>query len=232
MILRRYQNGNELEFSEEFMQTTDSKKLPGGGLMSITRAMGGPKTITVKDKQGNVYVKTVDDAGEMIDYYEKLKLPPGITFAEYLPMLKAQENGRKEGFKGGRWYPHKSVENDNSYTIGYGHKIFNQDYSKGLTQEEVDRLLYIDLAKHKKIAADIFNKKFGEGAFESLREGEQVLLTDYAYNGVLGKFDKFQTALRHNDFKGMEREYKRFSEGKPLVARNKFTFNVIQKLKG
>jgi len=74
MILRKYQSGG-LAFSEEPMTTTQFHRAKNGELTVRTRSMGGPEIITVKDKKGNVRVKTIDDDKETIGYWDNKSKP-------------------------------------------------------------------------------------------------------------------------------------------------------------
>lgn len=152
----------------------------------------------------------------------------GVNFQTYEEQLRQLENSVKAGYRGGKWYPHDSVEKGRQ-TIGYGHKLSgNENYSQGLTTAQVLALQKKDLVKHKNIAKSTVDKKYGAGTFDRLPESRKVLLVDYAYNGVLGQFPKFMEAAVKGDKTGMLREYKRYTGNKPLTQRNEWTRSVIE----
>lgn len=152
----------------------------------------------------------------------------GVNFQTYEEQLRQLENSVKAGYRGGKWYPHDSVEKGRQ-TIGYGHKLSgNENYSQGLTTAQVLALQKKDLVKHKNIAKSTIDKKYGAGTFDRLPESRKVLLVDYAYNGVLGQFPKFMEAAVKGDKTGMLKEYKRYTGNKPLTQRNEWTRSVIE----
>jgi len=148
---------------------------------------------------------------------------------KYKEGLKINENSIKAGYKNGLWYPHHSVEGG-ADTIGYGHKLSgsnNSKYYKGLSTAQVEDLLDSDILKHQAIAKSIVDKKYGEGTFDSLPQDSQMLLVDYAYNGVLNQFPTFTKGVVEGDKNTMLKEYKRYSGSNPLTQRNTWTENVI-----
>lgn len=156
--------------------------------------------------------------------YEKLK-------EQYLKDLKIQENSVKKGWNEEKqlWFPYKAVEKDGGYDIGFGHKILRgEDFSKGLTQEEVITLMLKDYKNKRKSAESFYNRKGFDRKWEDLDPTEQILLTDYQYNAGLNKFPKFLKAVANKDKNTMLKEYIRYSDGKPLVERNKWTKSFIE----
>ena len=148
---------------------------------------------------------------------------------KYKEGLKINENSIKAGYKNGLWYPHHSVEGG-ADTIGYGHKLSgsnNSKYYKGLSTAQVEDLLDSDILKHQAIAKSTVDKKYGEGTFDSLPQDAQMLLVDYAYNGVLNQFPTFTKGVVEGDKNTMLKEYKRYSGSNPLTQRNTWTENVI-----
>jgi hypothetical protein len=152
----------------------------------------------------------------------------GMTMPAYEEQLRQLENSIKAGYKGGKWYPHNSVEGGTK-TIGYGHKLSgSENYSKGLTTAQVLALQKKDIARHTNIAKSTIDKKYGAGTFDKLPESRKVLLVDYAYNGVLHKFPSFMDATVKGDKNKMLKEYMRYTNGKPLTQRNAWTKSVIE----
>jgi hypothetical protein len=174
---------------------------------------------------------------EEIDTYKKggaaspLDLNPE-TMKKYREILKVQENSLKSGYRKAedKWYPHKSPEGGKD-TVGFGHKLIGPDaykYTKGLTTKEAENLLDSDILKHQTVAKNLIDTKYGKGTFDSLPQDSQMLLVDYAYNGVLNTFPTFTDALVKGDKTTMLKEYKRYSGSKLLGERNKWTRSVIE----
>jgi hypothetical protein len=176
---------------------------------------------------------------EEIDTYKKggaaspLDLNPE-TMKKYREILKVQENSLKSGYRKAedKWYPHKSPEGGED-TVGFGHKLIGPDaykYTKGLTTKEAENLLDSDILKHQTVAKNLIDTKYGKGTFDSLPQDSQMLLVDYAYNGVLNSFPTFTDALVKGDKTTMLKEYKRYSGSKLLGERNEWTRSVIEGL--
>jgi hypothetical protein len=156
------------------------------------------------------------------------------TMKKYREILKVQENSLKSGYRKAedKWYPHKSPEGGED-TVGFGHKLIGPDaykYTKGLTTKEAENLLDSDILKHQTVAKNLIDTKYGKGTFDSLPQDSQMLLVDYAYNGVLNSFPTFTDALVKGDKTTMLKEYKRYSGSKLLGERNEWTRSVIEGL--
>ena len=138
--------------------------------------------------------------------------PVAATFdSGFLDYMKRVENSIKKGLKGGKWYPHSSVEGGKK-TIAYGHKLkTGEDFSKGLTDEQAVTLLKQDLNYHKAGAKGIVDKKYGAGTFDKLDTKRQEMLIDIQFNirNGLTKFTSFMHAVVKNDKKGMLKHYVR-----------------------
>jgi hypothetical protein len=148
--------------------------------------------------------------------------------SKYLKELKFLENGIKAGYVNGVWTPHRSVEGGLK-TIAYGHKLQpGEDYSKGLTEKEANKLLQKDYVEHKARAKKHVDARYGEGSFAKLPPQKQILLTDYEYNVGLTEFPKFTRAVINNDTDSMLDQYKRFSGDNEMTQRNEWTLNMIQ----
>ena len=153
------------------------------------------------------------------------------TMKKYKEALKLQENSIKSGYKKSedKWYPHKSPEGG-ADTIGYGHKLLGADaskYYKGISSADADKLLESDILKHQSIAEKIVDQKYGKGTFDGLPQDSQMLLVDYAYNGVLNKFPTFMGAVVQGDKNTMLKEYERSGAGGLLKERNAWTKDTI-----
>ena len=154
------------------------------------------------------------------------------TMRRYLAALKDQENNIKAGYKGGKWYPHKSPEGGLD-TIAYGHKLTSKTgpYYQGITDQQAEQLLQGDVLKHQAIAKKQVDKKYGEGTFDNLPQDRQMLLVDYTYNlGTLSGFPSFVDATVKGDKDKMIKEHVRYGDGKPLKRRNDWTMSVINEM--
>ena len=154
------------------------------------------------------------------------------TMKKYKQDLKTQENSIKAGYNKAqdKWYPHGSPEGGNP-TIGYGHKLTDAEiskYNKGVTSGQIEELLTSDILKHQTIAENMIDKKYGKGTFDRLPQTSQMLLVDYAYNGVLGKFPTFTDAVVKRNKNLMLKEYERGSSAGKLTERNNWTRNIIE----
>lgn len=137
--------------------------------------------------------------------------------------------------KTGRWYPHKSHEGG-ADTIAYGIKLSNgtpeaavalkQGY---LTDEQATHFVDTLVQKHYNTARKYYNEVYGEGAWDKLSDKSQSILVDYSYNPGLSKFPKLMEAFHSGDKEGILREYKRYSDGKPL-GRNDYLLDEINQL--
>jgi len=163
---------------------------------------------------------------EIMDTESPQDLDP-VHMKKYLSDLRYLENGIKKGYKNDKWYPHASVEGG-AKTIAYGHKLANNsEYKGGLTEKEALALQKEDVLKHQSEAERLTDAKYGEGTFDKLPQKNQMLLVDYAYNGVYNKFPSFVKSVVNNNKKGMLNNYKRYSGNNPITNRNEWTADVI-----
>lgn len=154
------------------------------------------------------------------------------TMKRYLADLKNQENNIKNGYRGGKWYPHTSPEGGLD-TIAYGHKLTssNSPYYQGITDEQAEALLLKDVLQNQALAKKQVDARFGEGTFDSLPQDRQMLLVDYQYNlGSLKEFPKFVKAVVEGDTKTMIAEHTRYGGKDPLTRRNEWTLDVINNM--
>jgi hypothetical protein len=165
---------------------------------------------------------------------------------EYVKELMFQENGVNKGLKNGRYYPYDSVEGGTP-TIGYGHKLTEDEvkskkYANGLSYDEVVNLMYSDLDKHAKVAKSSFESEFGKGSFDNLNTTLKDVVLDFSYTGTgINKFPNFHKAVYQYSigdptqkslaYAKMLDNYKRNTNGKPLVSRNAYTEKVLKTLK-
>ena len=151
-------------------------------------------------------------------------------FKEYKEDLKSQENLAMEGWNAEKqlWFPIKAPEKNGGYDIGYGHKIKKgESFSKGLTNKQVNDLFTKDIDVKVKAAKSTFNNRTLNRNWDELNLQEQILLTDYQYNGVLPDFKKFMKAVADKDKDSMLNEYVRYDDGVPLGKRNDWTKSYI-----
>jgi hypothetical protein len=162
----------------------------------------------------------------------KVDLTPE-TIKKYIESLKTLENSQKKGFINNKWYPHKSLEGGRD-TISYGHKITGKegiDFYKGITETQAINLLEEDIIKHQNVAKEYIDAIYGKGNFNNLSQDSQMLLTDYAFNGVLNKFVKFNEGVVENNKELMRKEYTRYYNGSnPLKERNNWTRSIIDNM--
>jgi len=159
--------------------------------------------------------------------------PPPPTFAQhyihnsqfqvtpdFINYIKSVENGIKAGFKHGLWHPHKSVEGG-ADTIAYGHKLQpGENFSRGVTDVQATEMLKKDIQTAATRAKQITDFRFGPGAFDRLDNSKKEMLTDFAFNGVLGKFPKFLDGVVTGNDKEVKAQYIRHVNGKEMTGRN------------
>lgn len=145
-------------------------------------------------------------------------------------VIKAFENSKanpKGGYnkKLGKWFPHKSLEGG-SDTIAYGHKILpGENFSKGLTDNEAERLL------EKDIRAKISLAKSRIKNFDSLPLTVKIATINALFRGDMGP--KTMTLLSQNKFDQAAREYLnhreyRTTKNQGVKKRMDWNYNVIK----
>jgi len=154
----------------------------------------------------------------------------GSTEDGMLDYLKFTENSVAAGYKKNkdgefRWYPHK--DSKGILTIGYGHNINKgEDFSKGLTQTEVDDLLKADMKVH----TDLLERNVPE--WENLSTLQQNALLDIQYNirgNVWTKFPSFTKAVVNKDWKNVVLEGSREEyNGDPNQRNTAFYKSLIE----
>ena len=97
------------------------------------------------------------------------------------------------------WFPHKSVEGG-SDTIAYGHKIQpNEDFSKGITDDDALKLLEKDASKKIDVAKKHIEK------FDSMPLTVRIATINALYRGDMGP--KTMSLLNQNKFADAAKEY-------------------------
>ena len=152
--------------------------------------------------------------------------------SDFREHIKFLENGVKSGLKkDGRWYQHPSPEGGLD-TIAYGHKLKpGENFSKGLSQAEAEKLLSTDIIEHEKVARYRVDKKYGEGTFDRLDNLRKQMITELAFNlggGGVDTFKNYVKGILTNDkaltLKEHKRSYidKKDGKRKPLTQRNNY----------
>ena len=129
--------------------------------------------------------------------------------------VKHQENGTRTGFNNGKWYSY----NDGDDTIGYGHLLEGEDFSEGLTEQEVDDLFEQDWEKHAEIAkTDYENAGYD---WNDSNEVARFIAIDIAFNvGNLRSFPSFMKAMSESNWDVMVAQCS--TNRPPLPVRNEF----------
>jgi len=152
--------------------------------------------------------------------------------SEFREHIKFLENGVKKGLKeNGRWYQHPSPEGGLD-TIAYGHKLKpGENFSRGLSQAEAEKLLSKDIIEHEDIARYRVDRKYGEGTFDRLDNLRKQMITELAFNLGGGGVDLFKSyvkgILTNNKalaLKEHERSYKR--DGKTILLKQRNDYIV------
>ena len=145
-------------------------------------------------------------------------------------VIKAFENN-KANPKGGynkqakKWFPHKSLEGG-SDTIAYGHKIMaGEDFSKGLTDSEAERLL------EKDIRDKLSTARAKIGNFDGLPVTIKIAVLNGLFRGDMGP--KTMRLLSQNKFADAAKEYLnhkeyRTTKNQGVKKRMDWNYNVIK----
>lgn len=145
-------------------------------------------------------------------------------------VIKAFENSKanpRGGYnkKLGKWFPHKSLEGG-SDTIAYGHKLLpGENFSKGLTDNEAEKLL------EKDIRAKISLAKSKIKNFDSLPLTVKIAVINSLFRGDMGP--KTMSLLSQNKFADAAREYLnhreyRTTKNQGVKKRMDWNYNVIK----
>lgn len=147
--------------------------------------------------------------------------------ANIISKFENNPNYKKGGFdkSKGKWFPHKSLEGG-SDTIAYGHKILpGEDFSKGLTEDEAQKLLKADITKKLNDARRLIK------GFDSLPVEVKIAALNALYRGDLGP--KTISWLNQRNFKQAAKEYLNHREYKTtsnvgVKKRMDWNYNVIK----
>lgn len=151
----------------------------------------------------------------------------GYSYIDAARRIKEVENSKdnpRGGYDAGadRWYPHRSHEGG-ADTIAYGIKLSNgtpeaelakrQGY---LTDTQANDAIDTLVRSYGDSAERVYNRKFGEGAWDDLSEKSKSILIDYEYNPGLSKFPNLMTGFHDADLEKIKANYKRYSRGREL----------------
>jgi len=156
-----------------------------------------------------------------------------VLSSDFINYIKFVENGQKVGYDKTKklWFPHKSVEGGFP-TIGYGHKIQTnhelEAYKKGISDEDVEKLLKSDLTIANKHVHEYIKSRYKVDVMLTQKQSE--MLTDFAFNlGGLKKFPRFVDAVLRNRWDIVKTEYVRTAAGKSLKQRNQSFYDRFLK---
>ena len=122
--------------------------------------------------------------------------------------------------KNNRWLPVDSVEGGTP-TVAYGIKLGTGSPEAKLAEKQ---------GFHINKAKEIYDNKFGEGNWDKLSPKSQSILADYSFNVGLQKFPKLMEGFHSGNIDTIRKEYKRFTNGRPLTGRNNYIKNDIDSL--
>ena len=236
------------------------RKQDGGGIINMMQQYGykpAPETPDVFDQMQKMGIlpqptpTLLDQYNQVMNAFDK---PKPVRFKipeDYYTRLMQQENGVNKGLKDGRYYQYTSEEGGND-TIGYGHKLTDDDvktnrYSKGLTKDEAIALMRNDAEEHLDRTLEQYETKFGKGSFDKLHPDLKVLALDFVYNGLpieeypnfFGAANQYSTTkdatVKKQAYEKMLKNYirnvKKDGVLVPLGERNKYTRSVLDNLK-
>ena len=131
--------------------------------------------------------------------------------AAYIPKLAKLENDIGAGLKGGRYFPHSSLEGGED-TIGFGHKIGADpevdklyDFSKGLYPVQAKELLVRDTQAAYRRAFNAYKNEPGYGikAWNKLSNKAKVALTDLSFN--VGNIENYKKSFKSGDVEDIKK---------------------------
>jgi len=253
-----------LVFDPEIQRMRYVERKQGGGspILNMMQQYGytpAPETPDVFDQMRTMGIlpqptpTLVEQYNQVMNAFDKPK-PKPVRFKvpeDYYTRLMQQENGLNKGLKDGRYYQYTSEEGGND-TIGYGHKLTDDDvkagrYSKGLTKDEAIGLMRNDVEEHLDRTLEQYEAKFGKGSFDKLHPDLKVLALDFVYNGLpineypnfFGAANQYSTTkdatVKKQAYEKMLKNYirnvKKDGVLVPLGERNKYTRSVLDNLK-
>jgi hypothetical protein len=238
------------------------RKQDGGGIINMMQQYGykpAPETPDVFDQMQKMGIlpqptpTLVEQYNQVMNAFDKPK-PKPVRFKvpeDYYTRLMEQENNLNKGLKDGRYYQYTSEEGGND-TIGYGHKLTDDDiktgrYSKGLTKDEAIGLMRNDVEEHLDRTLEQYEAQYGKGSFDKLHPDLKVLALDFVYNGLpiteypnfFGAANQYSTTKDANAkkqayekmLKNYIRNVKKDGVLIPLGERNNYTRSVLDNLK-
>ncbi len=154
----------------------------------------------------------------------------GLLITKAMNIIKPFENSvnnPKGGFnkKSKKWFPHKSLEGG-SDTIAYGHKLLpGEDFSKGLTDSEAERLLEKDIREKIKLARSKMPN------FDGMPLTIKLAIINALFRGDMGP--KTMRLLSQNKFADAAKEYLNHAEYRStknigVKKRMQWNYNVLK----
>lgn len=183
--------------------------------------------------------KPQGDMTSIIDLVSPANMYAAASYNTMKGFLKAVENPGKANRNPvtGKWSPHASYEGGNN-TIGYGHKITDQElksgkiygisFRQGLSDKQVETILDKDIKLHQDKASKYIESTY-KVKWESLNQKQRDIFSVYTFNGALSKTDKFVKAVLAKDWKSASKYYKVYSKGKELARNKDFKATYLDK---
>ena len=147
--------------------------------------------------------------------------------ANVIKQFENSKNNPKGGYNKslGKWFPHKSIEGG-SDTIAYGHKIKpGENFSKGLTDNEAERLLEKDIREKIRFAKSKINN------FDGMPLTVRIATINALFRGDMGPRTMSLLSQQKYDQAAKEylnhREYKTTSN-KGVKKRMDWNYNVLK----
>jgi GH24 family phage-related lysozyme (muramidase) len=155
-----------------------------------------------------------------------------IKYKRLVDFLKQAEGGseyqsKKGSYRNNKYWVYSDIGHP---AIGYGHRATPDElksgvFRKGVNEKEATELLRNDIA----IAEGRAKRSFGKKGWKAMDDHRREMAIEFAFNlgnKAFTEFPKFAKALRNNNWEGIAQEYERFSEGKPLEARNQMFYST------
>jgi lysozyme len=144
-----------------------------------------------------------------------------------IKQFENSKNSPKGGYNkaSGKWFPHKSLEGG-SDTIAYGHKIQKgEDFSKGITDSEAERLLEKDIREKIRFAKTKMKN------FDGMPLTVKIAVINALFRGDMGP--RTMTLLSQNKYAQAAREYLNHQEyrttsNKGVKKRMDWNYNVLK----
>lgn len=233
----QYAHANIAGITTALGKTTDNIL---GNILNLTGAIGAGAAVSDGFKQYNNRAEEKQSDNYVLQSAENpVKQPTKSALDDMMQRLERVENNKSASYSGWDkdlriWKPHKSYEGG-AKTIGYGLKLNKGTKAKQLVdtqgylteQQEIDlrrENASLSLAKTK----DVYDEKFGKGAFDLLDFKAQSLLADKEFNvrGGIATFPKLMEAVHNADTNMIKKHVitnaakRKSQKQKPIKGRN------------